>query len=115
MTEEITFELYDDENAPKVDNVATVYRLALDRQKTGHDKWTNVLVSVDHYQLASVDSGWWFGEKIDTTNHTLLKEIYEWLIEWEYAKWGRIGEDEYELFATEKLLAIKPEFHFEDA
>jgi hypothetical protein len=101
-------DLYDDENEPVVDETARVYHLALDRHRTGFRNWITVLISVDNYEMIHIDQGHWFGEKIDITNHTQMLEIYEWLVEWDYAEWKKIGPEDSELFATERLLAVKP-------
>jgi hypothetical protein len=68
-----------------------------------------VYVEVDEYGMVNIQSHRtvWFGARPDTHNritHSIYKEIYEWLVEWEFAEWKRIGPEDSELFATEKLV-----------
>ena len=97
------FNLYDDANEPAASQTAVVYRVALDTTKTPRVLFTSVFVAVDNYSLVQIDSGMWMGEKIDTTNHKQVREILDWLIEWEYATWRPIGPEDSEVFALDKL------------
>ena len=100
MTE---FQLFADGNEPDAKQTAVVYRVMLDTTKTPRELYTNVGVGVDNYSLVHIDGGQWLGQRIDTTNHTQVREILDWLIEWEYAEWRRIGPEDSEVFALDKL------------
>ena len=102
------FNLYDDEHEPKVCEYAKVYWLKIDDKKTGRENFTNVFITVDPYDMINLDSGQFLGESIDTTNHKRCLEIYGWLVEWEYAEWKKIGPEDSELFASDKLKECKP-------
>lgn len=101
------FNLYADENAPQAAQSAVVYRVSLDTDKTPRELFTSVMVGVDNYDLVHIDSGRWMGQTIDSTNHTQVREILDWLIEWEYAEWRSIGPEDSEVFALDKLTESK--------
>jgi hypothetical protein len=105
------FDLYADEHAPAAAHQAVVYTLGVNSEhKQPHPgRVITVYVAVDNYGMCHLEhNGFWLGEKVDPTNHTLAREIYDWLVEWEYAEWKAIGPEDHELFATEKLTSLQP-------
>lgn len=105
------FDLYADENEPFCFTSHTTYGLRLPHPakfKTGEQPY--VYVDVDTYGMVNIDRyrTRWFGvDLLDSHGsrsvHSLEKEIYEWLVEWELAEWKSIGPEDRELFATKKL------------
>lgn len=105
MTE---FDLYADENKPEANLFSMVYRVELPRDlrvrfKAGELPF--VYVAVDNYGMTSIEPPTlWFGESFDNLTYERKQEVYEWLIEWEFAEWLKVGPEDRELFATEKLV-----------
>lgn len=46
---------------------------------------------------------YWQGKKEKDLTWEERREVYEFLIEWEFAEWRRVGPEDSELFATKKL------------
>jgi hypothetical protein len=46
----------------------------------------------------------WFGKRVDKMTYDERKEIWEWLTEWELVVLRKIGPEDSEYFATDKLL-----------
>src|SRR5580765_8574595 len=80
------------------------------------DNPIHLIIGIDSYGQIGIEEGTrWYGKKYqgamnsdDMKNPALIqaedrKEIYDWLIEWEYAEWRRIGPEDSELFVTIKL------------
>jgi hypothetical protein len=80
------------------------------------DNPIHLIIGIDSYGQISIEQGTvWYGKKYqgamsgdDMKNPALIqyddrREIYDWLIYWEYAEWRRIGPEDSELFVTKKL------------
>lgn len=96
-------DLWDDTHEPVSKLAWRTYRLTI----PGHESEVRLFVSVEPYGMLSLDermSTWFHVMKTDGMfNHDTRREIYEWLKEWEFAVWKRIGPEDTELFATKKL------------
>ena len=100
-------DIYADSNEPTPVYWGRIYLLRLTHEQTGRDQATSIWVNVDTYDELSVEKGTWLGEPVDRQNWAQVREILDWLVEWEYAEWRRIGPEDSEVFATEKLLSLE--------
>lgn len=57
------------------------------------------LLTLNHHTV-------WYGKTIKDMKWDEEKEILDYLIEWELARWVRIGPEDSEVFATEKLTGV---------
>jgi hypothetical protein len=103
------FELYDDDNAPTSKQWCVVYVVELNRGtlrnlKTSMYNPFRIYLEVHDDGLVQLgDHTTWFGVKVGDMNHEQKSEIYEYLTEWEICEWQRVGPEDSELFATDKL------------
>jgi hypothetical protein len=110
-----SFDLYSDGNEPEAHFVYTTYIVRLSRNANRKsDEMAFVYVEVDQYGLLNLNEyrTIWFDDKLTHVDagrsvHELRKQIYDWLVEWEFAEWKRIGPEDSELFATAKLIGDK--------
>ena len=108
MHEEMTLDIYADENEPVAQQAWITYRLALpDEVRKTMKSGTQpiIYVEVDEYGMVNLDDShsYWFGEPLSKSVYEVRREIWEWLVEWEFARWIKIGPDDRELFALKKL------------
>jgi hypothetical protein len=103
-----TIDLWAEENAPIVNEVATVYSLRIPRDLTRRTSDSaNVYVEVDQYGMMNIHTGTYWFRRDWKQDYSIQREIMDWLVEWEYAEWRQIGPEDSELFATEKLTNAK--------
>jgi hypothetical protein len=99
--------LYADDMEPIAERTALVYRLALSNEKRMEhrtDRPPVVYVEVEDDGLLIIQDHSWFNQKtFRIMEWEERREVYDWLIEWEYAEWRKIGPEDSELFATTKL------------
>lgn len=101
-------DIWAEEHAPIVSPVARLYSLRIPGEMNRRTSiGANVYVEVDGVGVITLNSAtYWFGVEVyphTRDNHETIMGIYDWLVEWEYAKWEDIGPEDRELFATEKL------------
>ena len=107
-------DLWAEENAPtvkpawrtyciRIPNVRdTVIYLDVDDNDYSELPWeTQSLYMIQGFN-ESISS--WFGRRIDKMTYKEREEIWEWLIEWELVVLRKIGPEDSEYFATDKLL-----------
>lgn len=107
------FDIWADENEPVVTPAWTTYRVALPDKVRSKMKWNTqpvVCVQVDEWGMVTLDAAHthWFGDRLTHVDasksvYQLTKEIWEWLVEWEFVRWINIGPEDRELFALKKL------------
>lgn len=110
MENTMQIELWDDANEPQAKFMWHVYKLQIPHNRTFGYRSKDlpfVYVSVDHVaQIQLEEPTYWFGQDLSQMSYDTRREIYEWLVEWEYAQWINIGPEDRELFATEKLIGM---------
>lgn len=110
------FELYDSDNMPTSREWVTVYKVEIDQTvlRTSYPiKFKSymynpfvIYLEVHNDGLTELGSSTtWFGMKLADMAQEIRQEIYEYLTEWEICEWQRIGPEDRELFATDKLTA----------
>lgn len=104
------FDLFADTHEPVVKPAYMTYRIQLPKEVSTHFKTVTytpyiIYLDVDRLGCASLNERtYWFGNHAGHMSHLHKQEIYDFLIEWELIEWRRIGPEDSELFATEKLL-----------
>ena len=103
MTE---FDLYAEENEPRVAFQYTVYGVRVPWRQDTRDITVNVsLIVYDQDNLVSIDfnrTTWDLGDLTeDVKQHA--QAIWDWLSEWELVELKRIGPEDSEYFATDKF------------
>src|SRR5215831_11092115 len=111
-TETHDWDLYAEHNEPAVKHHAVVYHV----QIPGHPREVNCRILVYRDGLIELDYFWWFGVKgpkegggyrlsnpEDKKIWDTRIEVLEWLHEWELIVLRRIGPEDSEWFATDKL------------
>jgi hypothetical protein len=91
-----------------VEEKGVVYRLTLSdtsrsKIKTGYVPSIWVEVEIETGMINVQDHSRFNGKDFRNMEYEERREVYDWLTEWEYAAWHRIGYDDTELFATKKL------------
>lgn len=109
----MSLDLYADENEPVAKYHSITYLVKIPDKSASVDKAPVVYVEVDEYGLVNVGgNSIWQGTGVGAQTsyydprsyHSRVMEIYDWLVEWELCEWKRIGPEDSELFATEKLV-----------
>jgi hypothetical protein len=112
------FDLWAEENAPEVFYNATVYcvRYPFHIRRTLPTKVLPfVYLEVDPYGMVDVRSYHWFGAtSSEGKDWRIQKEIFSYLQEWEYIQSIRIGPEDSEWFATDKLLSLPQENYWHE-
>lgn len=99
-------DIYNDEYEPKSFHYAVVYRVEFPRDKQPQASWTpyRLYVEVDNYDQVHIsDNSYWFGKHWHDMSWAERREVWDVLVEWELFEWRRIGPEDSELFATDKL------------
>lgn len=113
LWDKIQHNLYEDEYNPTATENYRVYVLELPSSvipaKHRPRDPIRVYASVDNYDEVNIeDQTYWFGKKASNMTWEEKQEIWEWLGEWDYAERKKIGPEDYEWFATQKLKESKP-------
>ena len=98
--------IWQDENAPTVKQTAVVYHLQFPRPaEVKREDSYYLYVEVDSRdELATVqDYSSYLGKSFGRMDFDERMEVYEFLTEWEFCEWRKIGPEDRELFATHKL------------
>jgi hypothetical protein len=104
-----TLDIYNDENVPTSNLFYTTYRVRIDKMfsPVSHNPFS-ILVNVFSDGLANLDDNTsWFGKKVSDMTWKEQREIYDYLQEWDYVTLERIGPEDSEWFATERLTRAK--------
>ena len=103
-------DIWADDMRPEVRFVGIQYGIRLSNKKiielrqTDQFKSPYAYVTVEEGGLLMVEDNTYFnGMKFRDMTWEQRRDVYDWLIEWELAEWRRIGPEDSELFATDKL------------
>lgn len=96
-------DLWADVNKPVAKPIGTTYKVTVSGTHIRTKMVPFVYLEVDQYGIIGIDHyrTVWFGHSVN--DESTRREIIEWLVEWDFAVWRPIGEEQNELFATEKL------------
>ena len=98
--------LWKPENEPKLEETGTVYCVKFPNPVDKRNQYYAIWVEVDRYDLANVqEHSIFLGKSFKNMDWKQRREVYDFLIEWELCEWRRIGPEDSELFATDKLRA----------
>lgn len=88
--------------------ISTSYTIQLSRDAIRELRYKDcpfIIVSVDSFGMVDITKYSWFGEHSDSgKKHSIVKEIIDWLVEWELVQIRQIGPEDADWFATEKLI-----------
>lgn len=99
-------DIYNDEYEPEPYHHSVIYRVEFPRDKMPQASWApyRIYVEIDNYDQASLSKyTYWFGKRLEDMSYEEQREIMDYLVEWELLEWKRIGPEDSELFATDKL------------
>jgi len=100
MSRVFTDEQWDtiDSFEPKVQKAYTTVRFSFGDNTIRTRNYVALYIDVDTFDIVSPNDR--------NMQYEEARQVYDWLVENDYAEWRAIGPEDSELFATDKLLAI---------
>ena len=103
-------DVYSDDLAPEARESHIVHRIFVDSRRFPQVNFNPVhlFLAVARDGLAHVeDNSMYFGKRYKDMTQPEQGEVLDYLLEWEYVEYRRVGPEDSELFATEKLKRVE--------
>lgn len=100
------YDLYAEDNKPRVEILGRSVSLQI--VPGGRSGGAFISLQVDNLELVTLIQYRWNGVHRSSTSHEVIiphdREVWEYLREWEYVRSVQVGEEDWEWFATRKLV-----------